>query len=582
MTYILGVNCYHADSSACLLLDGKVIVALEEERINRVKHWAGFPVLSIKKCLKFANINIHDVDYVAINQNPRANLFSKFKYAILNLKNFDFYLNKIKIKVDRSNILKKIEIEIGKLNKNCKLIEVEHHLSHIASSYYDSSYDKAVNVSIDGFGDFASLTWGFGLGSEIKIDNKILFPHSLGLFYEAFTQFLGFHNYGDEYKLMGLSALGKPTELNKCEKILSLKNHGVFKLNLEYFNHHKTKASYSWNNATPKINTLFNGKIEKLFGPPRKTDQLLTDYHRDIAASVQKVYEDTLFYILNFLYEKYKIRNLTLSGGCAQNSLANGKILNNTNFNSLFIPSNPGDGGGAIGASFIAWKKISNLKPKKNLTAYLGLGFDNKYIKSLIEKNNIALNNKDFLISFFENEHDLCFEVAKEISKQKVVGWFQGRMEWGPRALGNRSIISDPRNADIKNILNLKIKRRESFRPFAPSILFEEANEWFENFFEEDNFMSRVLKFKDNKKYLVPGVAHVDGSGRLQTVKSDHNPRYYKLIKEFKNITGIPILLNTSFNENEPIVAKPEEALDCFLRTKMDALVLENYIIKRR
>jgi len=582
MSYILGINAYHADSSACLLFDGKLIIALEEERINRIKHWSGLPLLSIKKCLEYGNISIIDIDYIAINQNIRANLFNKIRYSILNPRNFNFYLNKIKIKINRSNILKLIEIEIGKLKKDCKLINIEHHLSHIASSYYDSGYDKATNVSIDGFGDFTSLAWGVGSGVDIKIENKILFPHSLGIFYEAFTQFLGFNNYGDEYKLMGLSALGQPTEIANLQKVIKLKKFGEFELNLKYFNHHKNIASYSWNNTSPITNVLFSKKIEQLFGFPRTKDQPLTDYHKNIAASVQKVYENTLFHILDFLYNKYKIDNLTLSGGCAQNSLANGKILNNSKFNSLFIPSNPGDGGGSVGAAYIAWRNIYNTKPKRNLTAYLGLNFKNEDINLLINKNKVALNSQNFSVYFCQNENELCLNIAKEIANQKVIGWFQGRMEWGPRALGNRSIISDPRNKDIKNILNIKIKRRESFRPFAPSILLEEANKWFEDFIEEDNFMSRVLKFKDSKKFLVPGVAHNDGTGRLQTVKEIDNPRYYKLIKEFYNITGIPMILNTSFNENEPIVSAPDEALNCFLRTKMDILVLENYIIARK
>jgi carbamoyltransferase len=581
MTYILGLNCYHADSSACLLKDGKVLIALEEERINRIKHWAGFPTLSIKKCLEFEGINIDNVDYVALNQSPAANILKKIKYIFLSKPNLNFYFEKLNNKIKRQNILKLIEFKIGKLKQNCKLINVEHHLAHLASSYYDSPYDKSVNLSIDGFGDFVSTSWGTINKNKVTIDSKIFFPHSLGIFYEAFTQFLGFHNYGDEYKLMGLSALGKDSELNKFKKIITLKNNGEFQLNLKYFNHHTKKISYSWDNVCPVTNNLLNEKINSIFGSPRRSDEALTDYHKNIAASVQRIYENALFNILNFIYKKYKINNLTLSGGCAQNSLANGKILNNTNFTSLFIPSNAGDGGGSIGAAYIAWERISKLKPARSMTAYLGINYTNAYIRTAIEQSNIKLNKNDFIISLAEDEDKLCSDIAKEISEQKVIGWFQGKMEWGPRALGNRSIISDPRNKDIKNILNIKIKRRESFRPFAPSILLEEANSWFENFSEEDYYMTRVLKFREDKKSIVPGVVHLDGTGRLQTVKQEDNPRYYKLIKEFYKITGIPIILNTSFNENEPIVCKPEEALDCFLRTKMDILVMENWIIKR-
>jgi carbamoyltransferase len=581
MIYILGLNCFHADSSACLLKDGKILIALEEERINRIKHWAGFPILSIKKCLEFEGINIDNIDYIAINQNPTANILKKIKYTFLSRPNFNFYLEKLSNKIKRQNILKLIESRIGKLNKNCKLINVEHHLSHVASSYYDSHYDKSVNLSVDGFGDFVSTTWGISIKNKVTIHNKIFFPHSLGIFYEAFTQFLGFQNYGDEYKLMGLSALGKDSEISKFDKIIKLKSNGEFQLNLEYFNHHKKKISYSWDNAHPVTNYLFNNKINSIFGLPRKENEPLTDYHKNIAASVQKIYENALFNIMNVIHKKYKINSLTLSGGCAQNSLANGKILNNTKFTSLFVPANAGDGGGSAGAAYIAWERISRLKPIRNTTAYLGINYTNSYIKNVIEQSKIKLNRNDFTISFVEDEDKLCFNIAKEISNQKVIGLFQGKMEWGPRALGNRSIISDPRNKDIKNIINIKIKRRENFRPFAPSILFEEANTWFKNFSDEDNYMTRVLEFKEEKKSIVPGVVHLDGTGRLQTVKQEDNPRYYKLIKQFYNITNVPMILNTSFNENEPIVCKPEEALDCFLRTKMDILVMENWIIKR-
>ena len=581
MTYILGLNCFHADSSACLLKDGKVLVALEEERINRLKHWAGFPVLSIKKCLELGGVSIENLSYVAINQSPAANILEKVKYLFFNKPNLNFYFEKLNQKIKRQNILELIELKIGKLNKNCKLINVEHHLSHLASSYYDSPYDKSVNLSVDAFGDFASTTWGVSSNNKLKIDGKIFFPHSLGIFYEAFTKFLGFNNYGDEYKLMGLSALGKSTEINKLNKIIELKKNGGFQLNLEYFNHHKKKISHSWDNSVPVSNDLFNEKINSIFGPPRKEDEVLKDYHKNIAASVQKIYENALFNILDFIYKKYKINNLTLSGGCAQNSLANGKILKNTKFTSLFIPSNAGDGGGALGAAYVAWERISKSRPIRNKTAYLGLNYTNLYIRSVIDKINIKRNKNNFKVTFIEDEDKLCSNIAKEISEQKVIGWFQGKMEWGPRALGNRSIVSDPRNKYIKNILNIKIKRRESFRPFAPSILLEEVNSWFENFSEEDYYMTRVLKFREEKKSIVPGVVHLDGTGRLQTVKLEDNPRYYKLIKEFYNITGVPIILNTSFNENEPIVCKPEEALDCFLRTKMDILVMENWIIKR-
>jgi len=580
---ILGINAYHPDSAACLLIDGELKIALEEERLNRIKHWSGLPLLSIKKCLLEYNLKISDVDYIAINKNFYANFFHKAKYFLLNKSNLSHFYEKFKFKfkITNSNTLQIIEKEIGSIKSKCKLIPIEHHKAHMASAFYESPYDNAVNLSVDGSGDFASTTWGTNVKNILRIDERIFFPHSLGVFYEAFTQFLGFPNYGEEYKVMGLSAYGVPSETNKIEKIIKLKKNGKFSLNLEYFNHHKKNLHYSWNDIFPKNEPIFNEKISKIFGLPRSQNDDLNNYHKNLAASVQKFYEISLFHILDHLYKKYKLTNLTLSGGCAQNSLANGKILGNSNFKSLYIPSNPGDGGGAVGAAYCLWGQLTKSKPKNNLNAYLGKSYSNNYIKNVLDNYKID-SKKEFQVLLLDDFNKLSVYVAEQLSKKKIIGWFQDKMEWGPRALGNRSIIADPRNADIRNILNLKIKRRESFRPFAPSVLFEEANNWFEDFTEHEPYMSRVLKFKKNKVNIVPGVVHVDETGRLQTVKLESNYKYYSLIKEFFKITKVPIILNTSFNENEPIVNTPEEAINCFLRTQMDLLVLQNYIIIRK
>lgn len=454
---ILGINSFHPDSSACLLINGKIRVALEEERINRCKHWSGLPILSIQECLKTENISLKDIDYVAVNANFFSNFFDKIKYILSRKTEIKFLIEKIKNKNKKKDILNLIfsAASGGEFNKNCKLIQVEHHLAHVASAFYDSSYDEAVNLSVDGFGDFASLTWGKGIKDKIKIDHKILFPHSLGIFYEAFTQFLGFHNYGDEYKIMGLSSYGKPTECEKISKIIKQKNDHEFFLNLEYFIHHRENIYYSWDNTVPKQKNLFSNKILKLFGNPRNKEEVINEEHKNIAASVQKVYEDILLNIINYIYKKYKINNLTLSGGCAQNSLANGKILSSTPFNSLFIPSNPGDAGGAVGAAYYVWHNIKKAREYTDPTPYLGSSYDNIYVEKLLNNKKDELNIKK--CNFFSlEENDLCNYVAKEISNSKVVGWFQGRMEWGPRALGNRSILADPRDPNIKNILNLK------------------------------------------------------------------------------------------------------------------------------
>lgn len=577
---ILGLNAYHPDSAACLLINGKLKIAIEEERLNRHKHWSGLPISAIKTCLLEENINISDVDYIAINKNFYANFFYKLKHILLNRNSLSYLSKRFKFRFNFLNILQTINREIGLVKKNCKVVGIEHHKAHIASAYYESNYKNAVNLSIDGFGDFVSTAWGINNGNILRIDDRILFPHSLGTFYEAFTQFLGFSSYGDEYKVMGLSAYGTPSELDKINKLIKLEKNGKFKLNLEYFNHHKKNLNYSWKNSLPKNKNIFNRKIQNLFGMPRNESEDINYYHKNLAASVQKFYEISLFHILEYLYNKYKLKNLTLSGGCAQNSLANGKILKNTKFESLFIPSNPSDGGGAVGAAYCLWNKLSKKKPKNFLNAYLGISYSNSYIKNILIKYKIEMK-KELKVILLKDFKELSIYIANQLSKQKIIGWFQDKMEWGPRALGNRSILADPRNLEIKNILNSKIKRRESFRPFAPSILFEEAHKWFENFTEQEQYMSRVLKFKKIKINIVPGVVHFDDTGRVQTVKLEDNYKYYNLIKEFYKITGVPIILNTSFNENEPIVNTPEEALDCFLRTKMDLLVLQNYIIIR-
>jgi carbamoyltransferase len=518
---------------------------------------------------------------VAINQNFFANIFSKIKYTLHKRPDISFLINSFKNKLKKKNILNLLQSEFGSFKKKCKLVGVEHHKSHIASAFFESKFDKSVNLSVDGFGDFASVAWGLGNKEKINVDHKILFPNSLGIFYESFTQFLGFSNFGEEYKVMGLSSLGSPTHLEKIKNIIKLKKNGEFELNLSYFNHHKKNIIYSFDNVAPKIDNLFSNNFINLFGNPRKKDEDISGYHKDLAASVQKVYEEVLFHILNYTYDKYKIDNLTLSGGCAQNSLANGKIIKNTRFQSLFVPSNPGDGGGSVGAAYSLWSSLNKKRPSNKLSCYLGNSYSNSEVEKVIINKKKEIESENCKFFFMDNEDKLCNFTAEQLSQQKVIGWFQGNMEWGPRALGNRSIISDPRNLDIKNILNYKIKRRESFRPFAPSILFEEAKNWFDDFVDEEPHMSRVLHFKKNKKDLIPGVVHVDGTGRLQTVKKTDNPRYYKLISCFNKITGIPIILNTSFNENEPIVFTPENALNCFLRTKMDILIIENWVVVR-
>ena len=578
---IIGINAYHADSSACLVIDGKLINAVEEERFTRIKHWAGFPIQSIKFCLENANLKISDIDKISLNFDPNANLLKKIFFIIKKKPSVGLILNRLKRKKKYQSIKTILDKEFTDDKFKGDIENIEHHYAHLSSAYHVSPFDKACVLSVDGFGDFASTAWGFGENNQIKINKKIYFPHSLGIFYQAITQFLGFKNYGDEYKIMGLAPYGKPTFVNKLKEILQLNSDGTFKLNLDYFKFYKQNFSYKWDAGEIKIEDLYSEKLINLLGEEKTKKNKIDDFHKDLAHSTQKVYEEAFLNILNNLFKKYKNENLCISGGCGMNSVANGKILNNTNFKNIYVQPAAGDAGGSIGAAYASYFKDKKNKKNFQMThSYWGTSFDDKQILKTINENEIKIKNQNCKHEKILDDESLCKIVSKMISEGKVVGWFQDKMEWGPRALGNRSILGDPRRADMKDILNIKIKRRESFRPFAPSILREYVKDWFE---QEDDvpFMMKVYQVKKNKRHEIPAVTHVDGSGRLQTVKQETNSKYYNLIKQFYNLTNVPILLNTSFNENEPIVSKPEEALDCFLRTKMDVLVLGNNLIQR-
>ena len=578
---IIGINAFHADSSACLVIDGKLISAVEEERFNRIKHWAGFPIKSIKYCLEQSNLNISDIDHISINIDPKANYLKKLLFLAKHRPSFSLVFDRIKKKKKYNSIKEIINEEFKDYQFNGQINNIEHHYAHLSSAFHVSPFKEACILSVDGFGDFASTAWGYGKENDIKIDKKIFFPHSLGIFYQAITQYLGFKNYGDEYKIMGLAPYGKPNYINELKKILLVNSNGSFKLNLDFFKFHKENFNYKWEDGKVEIDNLYSNKLEELIGPERKKEEDLNQFHKDLAHSTQKVYEEAFLNILNNLHEKYQIDNLCIAGGCGMNSVANGKIKNQTKFKNIYIQPAAGDAGGSIGSAFATHFKNSNNKRSFQMKhAYWGTSFSEDEILECLNKSSEKIIYENCTFEKVADDKNLNSTVAKAISVGKVVGWFQGRMEWGPRALGNRSILGDPRRSDMKDILNLKIKRRESFRPFAPSILREYVKDWFEND-DEVPFMMKVYPINKDKRNEIPAVTHVDGSGRLQTVYKDTNEKYYNLIKEFYNITNIPILLNTSFNENEPIVSNPQEALDCFLRTKMDILTLGNYLIQR-
>jgi len=573
--YILGINAYHGDSAACIYKNGEIIAASEEERFRRIKHWAGFPSMAIQFCLDEAGINIRDVDHIAISRDPRANFGKKIFTAVknrLSIKNIaDRMRNLQKAKSIDEQFISHFGLKPNELK--ARIHNVEHHRSHLASAFFASPFEESVILSIDGFGDFTSTMTATGKNNKITVIDSVNYPHSLGLFYTALTQFLGFPHYGDEYKVMGLAPYGKPIYEKEVQKIVNFKSNGLFELDLKYFNHTTKGVQMAWEDGIPSMESVFSKELINLLGPSRKTDETLTQKHKDIAASVQKVTENTIFHILNHLQKTTNLNSICIAGGVAQNSVANGKIKLNTKFENIYIPPAGHDSGTAIGAALWVYNQLlHHNRNQPMLNGYFGSCFNTDYIEKLLQERQISYQKPV--------ETDFYKTITDCLTNNGVIGWFQGRAEFGPRALGNRSILADPRNELAKQLINSKIKRRESFRPFAPSVLKEFVADYFEQH-DQVPFMEKVFLIRADKRAEIPAVTHLDGTGRLQTVEAENNLKYYKLIQHFYQATGTPILLNTSFNENEPIVNTPEEALDCFLRTKMDMLVLEDIIIVR-
>ena len=566
--YTLGLNIFHADSSSCLMKNGKLVCAFEEERLNRIKHWAGVPLLSINECLKHAKIKIDDIDIITINSNPYSNLKNKFLYTI-NSKNLFFNINSF---LKRQSKKYSIKDEIEKFYKRkvkAKILRYDHHLSHIASSYYLSGFNEATGISIDGFGDFCSLAISKCKGKNINIVARTFYPNSLGVFYEGITQILGFEKYGDEYKVMGLSAYGKPKYQKKLENLIRFDENKFIHLNLDYFLHTKKNFHYTFN-GIPKNSRLINKKkLINLLNIKFK-DLSNERIKADIAASAQKVFEKIFFDIIRKSLKYNESKNLVLAGGCVMNCLANGKLLKDKIYEKIFIPYCPGDNGGAIGSALLSYKKKINLKSFQN--PYLGIRIKKKdELIHLLKKNKLKYKK-------FSNYRELNKELVRKLINKKIIAVFRNNMEFGSRALGNTSIICDPRLPDAKKIINSKVKLREKFRPFAPSIIDKKVNKWFERSVHSP-YMSFVLKFKKDKRKLVPAVCHVDDTGRLQTVTKNFNEQYYDLIQKFEKKTNIPMLLNTSFNKNEPIVESQKRAIETFRRTSIDFLNIDNYLI---
>lgn len=572
---ILGINAYHADASAAIFVDGKLIAATEEERFTRIKHWAGFPAKAVAFCLKEAAVSMAQVDYFAIGRDPKAKFLKKILYVLSNpggsaatIK--DRFLNSRKAASIEAELSAISGLPAGQFAH--KVINVEHHRSHLASAFFASPFETAACLSIDGSGDFTTTMTGMGKANSIEVLQSLDFPHSMGIFYTAFTQLLGFPHYGDEYKVMGMAPYGEPVFVNQLQDVVELTSNGLFKLNLKYFRK-GTQGIITYNeDHVPLVAPLFSELMIEKFGKPRSKEEELSTYHKNLAASVQRFTEEVIFHLLHHLHKATGLKDLCIAGGVAQNSVANGKITRNTPFKNVYIPSAGHDAGISMGAALYVQHQQKNMQRSPIFSAYTGSKSTNEEIKSLLEKENIVYRQLP--------DDELYEAVVNCLINGGVVGWMNGRAEFGPRALGARSIIADPRRKDAKEILNSKIKRRESFRPFAPSILKEYVSEYFE-IDEPVPFMEKVFPIRKEMRDTIPAVTHVDGSGRLQTVDKEISPRYYRLIETFRAKTGVPILLNTSFNENEPIVNKPEEALACFLRTNMDMLVMENCVIER-
>lgn len=570
---ILGINAYHGDAAASLLVDGKLVAAVEEERFNRKKHSAGFPREAIRYCLKEAGIKPSEIDHIAVSRDPMAQLTAKVSYIIRKRPGFKRFLEaRLKKMAHVYDVDGELEKLFGSKSIRAKIHRVEHHKAHVASSFFSSGFDRAAILSIDGFGDFVSTMAAVGEGTKIKILHRVVFPHSLGILYNAVTQFLGFPKYGDEGKVMGLAPFGEPAYMDIFRDMVKLGRGLSFTLNTEYFGHQEEALEDVWEEGSPIVKRIWSDKMAKALGPAREPMSKIEKRHEDIAMSLQVMLEETVIELLKRLKEKTGMDSLCLSGGVAFNSVMNGRIRRERIFDKIYIPPAAGDAGTSLGGAQWVWHQILK-KPREFVMehAYTGTHYSQAEIEALLKSQGEKYRVLE--------EEELIRKTVDKIVEGKVVGWFQGRMEFGPRALGNRSILVDPRKAEMKEILNARIKHREPFRPFAPSVLAERAGEWFE-VGDPNPFMLMVHPVLPEKRKLVPAITHVDGSGRLQTVHKETNRIYWELIREFERRTGVPMLLNTSFNENEPIVCSPQDALDCFKRTKMDVLVMGNAMLE--
>ena len=575
MIAILGLNAYHGDAAAALVVDGELIAAAEEERFNRVKHCAGFPSLAAAWCLSEGGIRPEELDHLAVSRDPRANVGQKLLRTIRHGASARYLKarlqNAAKIRDVRTALAESLGLDAGTLR--AQVHNVEHHQAHVASAFFVSPFDEAAILSVDGFGDFCSTMTAVGRGNSYEILDRVLFPHSLGIYYAALTQWLGFPEYGDEGKVMGLAPYGDASPHMKAMRDVLQTEGDLFALGLDYFTHDKEGVDMTWDEGSPRIGRIYSDKLVETFGPARERGAEMTRHYESVAAALQKRFEEVYIHVVDRLQVRTGMTNLCLAGGVALNAVANGRIRPETGFDGLYVQPAAGDSGTAVGAAYYVWNQELG-RPRSFVMTHADTGpqySDDEYTAAV---RNAGLTAERL-------DDDLLFRsVAERIAAGEVVGWFQGRMEFGPRALGHRSIVADPRRADMKDVLNARIKHREPFRPFAPSILADATGAWFDQDYTSP-FMVLVYKTKPDKREKIPAVNHIDDTGRVQTVERAVDPRYYRLIEEFGGLTDVPVLLNTSFNENEPIVMTPTEAVDTFLKTHMDMLVLGNYVVSR-
>ena len=570
---ILGLNMFHADASAAIVKDGEVVFAIAEERLNRQKHFGGFPALAIRACLDYVGATIYDVDHVAIGQDTDANLTKKVQYALSNPSRI---MNFIKMRQRKESMRDLRTLIVRALDADATRLRfsehhLEHHIAHIASAFFCSPWEKAAGFSYDGSGDFVSTMTARCDGTEIEDLDRVYLPHSLGSFYTMICDFIGYRKYGDEGKVMGLAPYGKDTFCDQVARMIQKKN-GSFRLNLDYFQQlGSNQGMQVKEDGTVELARHFSDRMVELFGAPREPYTEITQRDMDLAFAMQHCFEEVFFDLLNALHKQVPTDNIVMAGGCALNSVANGKLFDRTPFRQTWIQPAAGDEGLAIGAALHTYHSVLK-QPRRFVmkNSYLGPEYSDAQIESCLQAAGLRYRCLE--------RQPLLDAVAEQIAAGNIVGWFQGRMEWGPRALGNRSIVAHPGLPTMKDTLNARIKQREWFRPFAPSILAERQSEYFEHD-HPSPFMLHVYKIRPEKRAELCAVNHVDETGRLQTVSREENPLYYDLIRAFEKKTGIPVILNTSFNENEPIVCKPEEAIDCFQRTKMDVLAIGPYLI---